>query len=128
MTDCLQMNLMFDVTAFRIFRVKKFYSRGKVIKKREHLDLRSRRFAAVAQEIDLAAVDDDFGSCNCATLSSGQAKSRHAGDTRQGFPTKSQRCHRLQIRSRPNLARGMSLQRQQRVIAIHTAAVIDYSD
>jgi hypothetical protein len=34
----------------------------------------------------------------------------------------------LQIGSRSNLARGVSLQRQQRVVTIHTIAVIDHPD
>src|SRR4030095_1772607 len=111
MTDCLQMNLMFDVTAFSIFRAKKFLASEQVRKKRAPLDVSSRRFPAVAHDVDLAAIDDDFGSCNCAGLSRGQTKSRHTGDTRQCFAAKSQCRHRLQIGSRPNLARGMSLQR-----------------
>src|SRR5262245_63238807 len=80
MTDGLQMNLMFDVPAFSIFGTKKFSARGQVIKKRAHLDLSPRRFATVAHHVDLAAINDNLCSCNCARLSSGQAKSRHARD------------------------------------------------
>src|SRR5438093_1570125 len=128
MTDRLQMNLMFDVTAFSVFRAKKFSARGHVIKKRAHLDLSSWRLDAIAHDIDLTTVDNDLGSSECARLSGSQTKSRHTRDTRQCFAAKSQCRHCLQIDSRPNLARSMSLQRQQRVIAIHAAAVIDYSD
>src|SRR5216110_3068590 len=85
MTDRLQMNLMFDVTAFRVFRAKKFSACGQVIKKRAHLDLGSWRFAAIAHDINLTTVDDDLGSCDCAGLSRSQTKSRHTGDTRQCF-------------------------------------------
>ena len=48
MTDCLQMKLMLDVAAFRIFGTKKFPPGGQVIKKRAHLDLRSGRFTSIA--------------------------------------------------------------------------------
>src|SRR5438045_9723633 len=112
MTNCRQLNLMFDITAFSIFRAKKFSARGQVIEKRAHLHLSSWRFAAVAHDINLTAIYDDLSSCDCAELSRGQTKSRHTGNTWQGFAAKSQRRHRLQICSRPNLARGMSLQRQ----------------
>ena len=128
MTDRLQMNLVFNVTAFRVFRAKKFSARGQVIKKRAHLDLSSWRFAAVAHDINLTAIDDDLSSCDCAGLSRGQTKSRHTSNTWQCFAAKSQRRHRLQIGSRPNLARSMSLERQQCVITINTAAIIDHSD
>src|SRR4029453_9683723 len=124
MADRLQMDLMFDVTTFGIFGAEKFSARWQVIKKRAHLDLCPRRFAAIAHDVDLAAIDDDFGSCNCVALSSAQTKSRYTGDAWQCFAAKSQCRHSLQISGRPNLARGMSLQRQQRVITIHTATVI----
>src|SRR5207244_12097176 len=83
MTDRLQMNLMFDVTAFSVFRAKKFSARGQVIKKRAHLDLGSWLFAAIAHDIDLTTVDDDLGSCDCAGFSRSQTKSRQTRDTRQ---------------------------------------------
>src|SRR5438132_1622091 len=118
MADSLQMNLMFDVTAFGIFRAKKFPTCWHVIEKRAHLDLGPGRFTAIADDVDLAAIDDNLASCNCTDLSCGQAKPRHTRDTGQCFASKSQCGHGLQIGSRPNLACGMSLQRKQRVIAI----------
>src|SRR5216117_3153598 len=124
----LQMNLMLDVTAFGTFRTKKFPARGQVIKKRAHLDLRSRRFTAIAHNVKLAAINDNFGSCDRVRLARSQAKSRDAGDAWQGFAAKSQRGHRFKISSRPDLARGMPLQGKERVIAIHAAAVIDYAN
>src|SRR5205823_7947311 len=128
MADSLQMNLMFDVTAFGIFRAKKFSPCWHVIKKRAHLDLSPGRFTAIAHDVDLAAIDDDLASGNRTGLSRSQAKSRHTGNTGQCFASKSQCGYGLQIGSRPNLARGMSLERKQRVIAIHAAAVIDHPD
>jgi hypothetical protein len=122
------MDLMLDVATFGIFGAKKFSARWQVIEKRAYLHLRPWRFAASAHDLDLAPVDDDFGSCHCVSLASGQTKSRHAGNAWQCFAAKSQCSYSLQIGSRPNLARGMSFERQQRVITIHTAAVIDHSD
>src|SRR5215469_6590641 len=109
MTDRLQMNLMFNIAAFRIFRAKKFPARRQVVKKRAHLDLSSRGFATVTDDIDLATIDNDFGSCNGVGLSSSQAKSRDTGDAWQCFAAKSQCGHRMKIRSRSNLAGGMTL-------------------
>ena len=117
---------MLDVAALGVFRTKKFATRGQVIKKRAHLDLRSRSFTPIAHNFELAAIDNDLGSCESARLACGQAESRHAGDAWQGFAPKSQRGDCLKIGSRANLAGGMSLQRKQPVIAIHAAAVIDY--
>ena len=124
MTDGLKMKLMFDVAAFCVLRTKKFSARGKVIKKRTNLDLRSRCFTAVARDVDLAAINDNFGPGDGARFARGQAKSRHTGDAWQSFAAKSECCHGLKISSRPNLARRMPLQRKQRVIAVHAAAVI----
>src|SRR5439155_22882769 len=94
------------------------------IKKRTNLDLRSRCFTAVARDVDLAAINDNFGPGDGARFARGQAKSRHTGDAWQSFAAKSECCHGLKISSRPNLARRMPLQRKQRVIAVHAAAVI----
>src|SRR6267378_7736703 len=106
MADRLQMDLMFDVTTFGIFGPKEFSAHWHVIKKRAHLDLCPRRFAAIAHDVDFAAIDDDLGSCNFVAFSSGQTKSRHAGDARQCFAAKSQCGYSLQIGSRPNLTRS----------------------
>src|SRR5437773_11623651 len=122
------MNLMFDVAAFRVFRTKKFSARGQVIKKRAHVDLGSGGFTAVAHDVELPAVDNDFRSSNRASLTCGQAKPRHARDAWQGFAAKSQRSDSFKISSRPNLAGGMPLERKQRVIPIHAAAVIDHAN
>src|SRR5438445_11900526 len=124
----LQMNLMLDVTAFSTFRTNEFPARGQVIKKRAHLDLRSGRFTAVAHNVKLAAINDNFGACDRVRLARSQAKSRDAGDAWQGFAAKSQRGDRFKMSRRPDLARGMPLPGKQCVIAIHPAAVIYYQD
>ena len=85
MTDRLQMNLMFDVAAFGILRTKKFAARGQIVKKRAHFDLRAWGFTAVAHNVDLAAVDDNFCPGDRARLTRSQAKSRHTGDAWQAL-------------------------------------------
>src|SRR5258705_12479654 len=128
MADCLQMNLMLDIAAFGVFGAKKFSARGQIVKKRAHLDLRSRGFTSVAHDFELAAIDNDFGSGNRVSLTCRQAKSGHAGNARQRFAPESQRSDCLKIRSRSDLAVRMSLQRKQRIIPVHSAAVIDYAN
>src|SRR5438094_10667004 len=122
------MNLMLDVAAFGVFGSKKFSARRQVIKERAHLDLRTRGFTSVALTFKLAAIDNDFGSGNRVSLTCRQAKSGHTGNARQRFAPKSQRSDCLEIRSRSDLAGRMSLQRKQRIIPVHSAAVIDYAN
>src|SRR6267143_5072635 len=119
---------MLDVAAFSVFGTKKFAACGQVIKKRAHFDLCSRGFTAVAHKIKLTAIHNDFASCDRVSLARSQAKSRYAGDARQRFAPKSQCGDGLKSRRRPNLARRMSLQRKQRIIAVHSTPVIDYAD
>src|SRR6476660_9528927 len=128
MTDRLQMNLVFNVAAFSILRTKKFPARWQVIKKRSRFDLRAWSFTAVPHNVDFAAVNNNFCPCDRARFTCTHAESRHAGDTRQGFAAKPQRRDRLQVGSRTNFACRMSLERKQRVIAVHAAAIVDHAD
>src|SRR4029077_9933997 len=128
MTDCLQMNLMFDVAAFGILRTKKLPARRQVVKKRAHFDLRAWSFTAVPHNVDFAAIDDNFCAGYRAGFTRSHAESRHTGDTWQCFAAKPQRSNSLKVGSRTNLAGGMPLERKQRVIAVHAAAVIDHAN
>src|SRR4029077_4882761 len=103
MTDRLQVNLMLDVAAFGVFGTHKLPTCGDVIKKRAHLDLRSRCFTAVPHHFQLAAIHNDFGSSHRVSLECRQPKSRHTRDARQGFAPKSQRSDCLKISSKPDL-------------------------
>src|SRR5215470_20176502 len=98
------MKLMFGVAAFRVLRAQKLPPRREIVKKRTNLDLRSRGFTAVADNLNLAAVDNNFSSCNCLRFARCQAKSRYAGDAGQSFAAKSECRHRLKIGSGANLA------------------------
>ena len=71
MANRLQVDLMLNIAAFRIFGAKKFPARGQIEKKRAHFDLRSGRFTALADDVDLAAINDDLCSGNGAGLARG---------------------------------------------------------
>ena len=128
MTDRLQMNLMFNVAAFGILRTKKFPARWQVIKKRSYFDLRAWGFTAVPHNVDFAAIDDNFCPGDRARFPRTNAESRHTGDAGQGFAAKPQCSDSLKIGSRTNFAGRMSLERQQRVVAVHAAAVVDHAN
>src|SRR5438477_1134765 len=103
MSDCLQMQLMFDVPALGIFRAQEFATRRHIIKKRAYFDLRAGRFPAVANDVDLAAINDNLVCRLLLEKKKCQAKSRHAGDARQGFAAKTERTDCFQIRNRSDL-------------------------
>src|SRR6266849_8150784 len=128
MSDRLEVELVLDVPTFGVLRAKKFPAGGQIVKKRTHLNLRSRCCAAVAHDVDLAAVHDDFGTGDSVRFARRQSKTRNTRDARQSFSAKSKCGNRMKICRRTNLARGMTLERKERVIAIHAAAVIDHAD
>src|SRR5215217_8239237 len=121
------MNLMFDVAAFGILRTKKFPACWEIVKKRSHFDLRAWGFTTVPHDVDFAAVNDNFCPSDCACFACAHPESRHTGDARYGFAAKAQRRDCLEVGSRTNFARRMSLERKQRVIAVHAAAVIHHT-
>ena len=128
MANRLQVNVMLNVTAFRVFRAKKFPTRRQIIEKRAHLDLRSRRFTTIAHHLDLTPINDDLRSGDGIRLACGQSKTGNTGDARQCFAAKSKRADSLQVSSRANLARSMPFKRKKRVITIHAAAIVNDTD
>src|SRR5262245_1427863 len=110
MTDCLQMDLMFDIAAFGILRTKKFPARRQVVKQRAHFDLRAWGFTAIPHKVDFAAIDDNFCSGYRTSFTRSQAESRHTGDAWQRFAAKAQRGNSLKIGSRTNFAGRVSLE------------------
>src|SRR5438132_10839324 len=88
MADGLQMKLMLAVTCLGGFGAQKFPARGQIEKKRAHLDLRSRRVAAVTHVFDASATDLHMRASQRAMLARGQNKPRHAGDARQRLAAK----------------------------------------
>ena len=71
MTDCLKVDLMLDIPAFRVFGTEKFAARRQVVKKRAYLDLRPRCFTTVSHDVDLAAIHNDFSSGDGVRLARG---------------------------------------------------------
>ena len=65
------MNLVLNVTAFGVFGTKKFSARWQIIKKRADFYLGSGRFTAVAHDVNLAAIYDDFRSGDGIQLTGG---------------------------------------------------------
>ncbi len=53
-----------------------------------------------------------------------QRKPTHTRNTRQRFPAKPKSPHAIQVRRLPYLARGMPLQRQQRIIPAHPMPIV----
>src|ERR1700730_12131840 len=104
MSNCLQMECVFDVATLGIFRAQKFAAGWHVVKKRAHLHLRPRRFAAVAHDVDLAAVDENLGPGDRIRFASRQAKTRHAGDARERLAAKTESADRFQVRYRSDFA------------------------
>src|SRR4029450_11692508 len=95
-----------------ICRTTKFRARRQIVKKRAHFDLRAWGFTAVPNNVDFAAIDDNFCPGYRARFTRSQAESRHTSDTWQRFAAKAERSNRLKIGSRANLAGGMPLQRK----------------
>src|SRR5947207_355890 len=110
MANRLQMELVLNIPALGIFRAQKLATRRYVVKKRAHLHLRPGRFAAVAHDVDLAAIDNDLGPGNRIWFASGQAKTRHASDARQRFTAETESVDRFQVRHRSDFAGGMPLE------------------
>src|SRR2546421_7250654 len=97
MSDRLQMQLMLDVATFCVFGTKKFPTRRQIVEQRAHFHFGSRRFAAVAYDVDLSAIDDDFSAGDRIRFARSEAETRNTGDARQRFAAKSQSLNSLQI-------------------------------
>src|ERR1051325_2945970 len=119
------MNLVFDIAAFSVLRTKKFPARREVVKERAHFDLRAWCFTAISHNVNLAAVDENFCAGDRVGFTRSHTKSRYTGDTWQCFAAKPQRGDGLKVGSRTNFAGCMSLERKQRIVAVHPAAVIN---
>jgi hypothetical protein len=91
------------------------------------VDLRAGRFAAVAHRLDASAVHHDLGARHRLTLPRGEPKARHAGDARQRLSAEAERADCRQVINRADLARRVPFQREQRIVPVHPAAVIDHA-
>src|SRR4051794_29030793 len=122
------MELVLNIARLGVFSAQKFPARRQIVEQRADLDLRAGRFAALAHTFDPSAADYDFAAGDCLVLARRQSKTRDAGDARKSFAAKSKCRDRSEIVGCADLARGMTLEREQRIVTIHPAAVIDYAN
>ena len=108
------------------FATQKFPAGGQIEKQRARFDTRARGVATVADFFDPAALDEDFRAHQRAGLAGSQSETRHAGDARQGFATKSQRGNGREVRAGAEFAGGVTFQAQQRVVAVHAVTVVGH--
>ena len=125
MTCCLKMQLVFEIAALRVLRAQKFSPGRQIVEDRAHFDLCPRRLAAVADRFDLAASDDDLRTRDRVGFAGRQPKTRDARDAGERLAAKSQGRDCRQIGGCPDFARGVPLEGKQRIVAIHSGAVID---
>ena len=128
MADGLEVKLVLDVAGLGVFGAQKFPARGEIVEKRAHLDLRARCFAAVAHGLDFPAADEHLGAGEGVALAGGEAEARDAGDARQRFAAEAEGVDRGEVGARANLARGVALEAEQGVVAVHAGAVVDHAD
>ena len=107
-----------------LLATQKFFSSRQVEEQRAHFHRCSRSASAVRDRLDFPACDLDFRSSRSLGGACHQTESGDARNTRHRLPAKTHGADIRQIGSRPNLARGMPLQAEQRILAIHPRAVV----
>ena len=123
-----QSEIMLNMSGFRFLRAKKFPARRQIEEQLAHFHRGPGRDSGGLHFHHLSAVDHH----SCAfrrfrlPLPRRQRKAAHTRNARQRLPTKSHRANRRQVLRPPNLARGMPLQTQQRVVPAHPHAVITH--
>ena len=103
-------------------------ARGDVVEQVAHLDHRAGRGAAVAHVAQDAAVDADLGAGVVCGAARPQREAGDRRDGREGFAAESERGDVLDVLDGPDLARGLALGREERVVAPHAAAVVRDGD
>ena len=122
------LHLVNDVRGLGLFAAKEFFSCREIEKNRLDLDRGSRGAATVRDRFNATSGHADFRARRRLARAGGQAKPRHTRDARQRLAAKSHRRDRCQILRQADLARRMPLQAQQRIIAIHPAAVVHHAE
>ena len=128
MPDRLKLQHMLDVAGLGVFRAQKFPPCRQVVEKRTRLDLRALGLAAVAHGLHFSAAHDHLRARERAVLACGEPEARHARDAGQRLAAEAERVDRHEVRARPDFARGVALEAEQRVVAIHAAAVVHDPD
>ena len=121
-----QTEALVDVAEFSGVGAQELAAGRHVEEQLAYLDLRARCPAVVAHVAQHAAIDLDAGAAHRAGFAGAQAEPAHAGDARQRLAAEPERRDRAQVLEPQQLAGGMPLQAQQRVVPGHARAVIDH--
>ena len=125
-----QRHEMLDVAALRPRRAEELAPSRQVIKQRAHLDGRARRVPGRLHRADLAGVNIDARPL-AGLVSVGQRGQRHAADAGNAgdrLPAKAHRADRGQVLRLLNLAGGVPLKAEQRVVSVHPDPVVGHAD
>ncbi len=89
-----------------------------------HRDARAGRHAAVAHVHELAAVDEDLRARLRRGRTRPQLETGNAGDGRHRLAAETEGMQRIEVGRLRDLARGVALEGEQRVVAVHALAVV----
>ena len=128
MSQGLDAYSLFNVTKLCILTAQKFPPRRHVEKQIPHLHDRARGAPPVAYIAQSASFHDNFRARQRLRLARGQAEPGNAGHARQRLAAETQRLNGRQVGGMTQFAGGMTLERQQGILARHAAAVIRNSN
>ena len=117
-----------DVPQFGRFRFQEFASRRHAVKNICHADRSPARHARRLHAQQLAPREFDASSFSIFARARLEKQPRNRGNRWQRFAAKAKRCNRKQIVSRPQFRSRVPLERQQRIVMIHPAAIIDHAN
>ncbi len=117
-----------DVAQLCSIRLEKFSARRNTVENVGDADRRSCRQSRRLYVDQLPPREFDARAFGFRLVARLQQQSRHRSDRRQSFPAKPQRGNRKQIVGGFELARGVALKRQQRVVMRHSVAVVNHAD
>jgi hypothetical protein len=63
-----------------------------------------------------------------AAFAGGESKPGDAGDARERFAAEAEGLDRREIGARANFARGVALEAEERIVAVHAHAVVDHPE
>ena len=117
-----------DVAQLRGVRLEEFSARWDTIKNVGDADGRSHGQTRRPYINQLAPREFDARAFGFRFIARFEQQSRYGGDRWQGLTAKSQRGNGEQIVRRAQLARGVALERQQRIVMGHPVTIIDHAN
>lgn len=111
-----------------VFSPEKFPSGRQIVEKGAHLDLGSGRFPAIFYADNFSPVDNDLGSGERVRFARRETEFGNTGNAGNGFPAKAEGMNCGKVFFRFDLGRCVSFQTHERVVTIHSAAVIGHTD